>query len=117
MASLSNRTLNSAAGPLRALMVGGALVAVVLLGLRTMSSEETSFYRTHGMVPDAHTAVRLAEMVLETGHPGCGRPDAASARLQGDVWSVDATAGDRVMACRVALTRQDGQILRVEVLP
>jgi hypothetical protein len=117
MASLSDRTLTSSANPLRTLVLGGAVVALVLLGLRFMTAEETSFYRTHGMVPDAHTAVRLAQMVLESGHPGCGAPQAQTAQLQGDVWSVDARAGDGVMTCRVALDRKDGQVLRVVVLP
>jgi hypothetical protein len=114
MASLSDRTLTSSANPLRTLVLGGAVVALVLLGLRFMTAEETSFYRTHGMVPDARTAVRLAQMVVETGHKGCALPDDAAAQLEGEVWTIEGHPPGATMACRVQLDRKDGQILRVE---
>jgi hypothetical protein len=115
MTSLSNSTASSpVASPLRALLVGTALLLLVPLGLHVMTAEETSFYRAHGMVSDARTAVRLAQMVLETAHKGCALPDDAAAELQGEVWTVEGQRAGDAIACRVQLDRKDGQILRVE---
>jgi hypothetical protein len=115
MASLSDRApTNATASPLRVLGPGIALVVLVLLGLRMMTAEETSFYRTHGMVADARTAVRLAQMVADADHRGCALPNDAAAQLQGDVWTVEARPAGGAVSCRVELDRKDGQILRVE---
>jgi hypothetical protein len=115
MAALSNNSLSSPiASPRRVFLVGAALLLLVPLGLQVMTSEETSFYRTHGMVPDARTAVRLAQMVVETGHKGCALPDDAAAQLEGEVWTIEGHPPGATMACRVQLDRKDGQILRVE---
>lgn len=115
MASLSNSTLSSATvSPWRAFVVGAALMLLVPLGLQVMTTEETSFYRTHGMVPDARTAVRLAQLVAETGHPGCTLSDDAAAQLLGEVWTVEGKPADAAAACRVRLDRMDGKILGVE---
>jgi hypothetical protein len=115
MASLSNSTLSSPmVSPWRALLVGAALILLVPLGLQVMTSEETSFYRTHGMVPDARTAVRLAQLVVETGHQGCTLSDDAAAQLLGEVWTVEGKPTSAPAACRVRLDRKDGEILGVE---
>jgi len=115
MASLSDSSLpNPLASPLRALLLGTLLMLLVPLGLNIMTTEETSFYRTHGMVPDARTAVRLAQVALETGHPACTLAPDAAAELQGEVWTVEARKTDGATSCRVQLDRKDGQVLRVE---
>jgi hypothetical protein len=115
MASLSNSSLsNPISGPARALVVGAALLLLMLLGLQVMTTEETSFYRTHGMVPNARTAVRLAQLVVETGHPGCTLSDDAAAQLVGEVWTVEGKPTGAPTACRVRLDRKDGEILGVE---
>jgi hypothetical protein len=115
MASVSDHPLsNSVNSPLRALLLGAGLLLLVPVGLNVMTAEETSFYRTHGMVPDARTAVRLAQMALEAEHPGCALGDGTAARLQGEVWTVEGQRNDRAGLCRVELDRKDGRLLRVE---
>jgi hypothetical protein len=115
MPSLSNSSLSTpTASPRRALLIAVALMVLVPLGLQVMTTEETSFYRTHGMVPDARTAVRLAQLVVETGHNGCALPDDAAAQLQGEVWTIEGKLAGNATACRVRLDRKDGQILGVE---
>ena len=116
MASVSDSSLaRSAASPLRAMVVGGIVLVGIAIGLRVMTAEETSFYRTHGMVPDAHTAVRLAELVLADPRHGCTLADRPSARLDGGVWTVEAQPTEPGL-CRVLLDRKDGQVLKVEAL-
>jgi hypothetical protein len=115
MASLSNSSLASpTASPARALLLGAALLAAIPFGLQMMTAHETSFYRTHGMVADARTAVRLAQMVVEGDHRGCALPDDAAAQLQGEIWTVEARPAGGGSLCRVEIDRKDGQILRVE---
>jgi hypothetical protein len=115
MASRPNRSPSSTtANPLRVLMIGAALILMVPLGLQVMTAQETSFYRTHGMVPDARTAVRLAQMVLEADHRGCTLPNEAAAQLQGEIWTIEAQPAGNAMPCRVQIDRRDGQVLRVE---
>ena len=115
MASFSHlSSAHTLSGPARSLAVGGVALIAVLLGLHVMSTEETSFYRTHGMVPDARTAVRLAEMVLANPSHGCALVERPVARLDGEVWTVEGHAGAGGAPCRVLLDRKDGQILKIE---
>ena len=113
MASISHLTSSRALpGPSRSLAIGGVALIAVLLGLHVVSTEEISFYRTHGMVPDARTAVRLAELVLPSH--GCTLAGRPVAQLHGKVWTVEAPAADGGAACRVLLDRKDGQILKID---
>ncbi|MBI3516861.1 MAG: hypothetical protein HY060_22750 [Proteobacteria bacterium] len=115
MASLSHpSTSRTLPGPARSLAIGGVALVAVLLGLHVMSTEETSFYRTHGMVPDARTAVRLAEMVLADPSHGCVLAERPIARLQDGIWTVEGQPGSGGGPCRVLLDRKDGQILKIE---
>jgi hypothetical protein len=117
MAFISNHSLpTSLASPVRSLIMGAFALLAVATGLQVVTTEETSFYRTHGMVPDERTAIRLGQMVL-AGHHGkvCGSERAA--QLQGDVWLVETRQPDNpngAGSCRVLLDRKDGQVLRVE---
>jgi hypothetical protein len=66
------------------------------------------------MVPDARTAVRLAEMVLADPSHGCPLASRPVARLQGSVWTVEGRSSADAASCRVVLDRKDGQILKIE---
>jgi hypothetical protein len=116
MAFISNQSLPSIASPVRALIVGAFALLAVATGLQVVTTEEKSFYRTHGMVPDARTAIRLGQMVLASHHgQSCGSERVA--RLDGAVWSVETSqpgSPNGVGTCRVLLDRKDGQVLRVE---
>jgi hypothetical protein len=116
MAFITNQSLPSIASPVRALIVGAGALLAVATGLNVMTTEETSFYRTHGMVPDQRTALRLGQMVLAANNGRtCGSE--RTARLAGDVWTVEAQqpgSPNGAGTCRVLLDRKDGQVLRVE---
>ncbi len=117
MASISDISPSRASGsPLRALVIGAAALTVVAIGLRVMATEESSFYRSHGMVPDARTAVRLAGLVLADPSHGCAGAGAQTAHLAGEVWTVEARPDGKTGLCRVELGRRDGQVLKVETL-
>jgi hypothetical protein len=116
MAFITNQSLPSIARPVRALIGGAFALLAIATGLNVVTTEETSFYRTHGMVPDQRTALRLGQMVLAGNHgQGCGSQHAA--RLTGDVWTVETSqpgSPNGAGACRVLIDRKDGQVLRVE---
>ena len=115
MASLSHLNVSRALpSPIRSLALGAVALIGIAVGLQVMSSEETSFYRTHGMVPDARTAVRLAEMVLADPSHGCPLASRPVARLDGAVWTVQGEAQSGMPACRVLLDRKDGKVLKIE---
>ncbi|HUA55739.1 MAG TPA: hypothetical protein VMB81_26375 [Candidatus Sulfotelmatobacter sp.] len=109
MASLSDTSLTST-GALRSLVIGGTALVLVAIGLRVLTTQETSFYRSH-MVPDERTAIRLAELVLGDPARGCVFASAPTARLDGDVWIVEGQPASHHGMCRVELARKDGQIL------
>jgi len=110
MASLSDSTLSST-GALRSLIIGGAALVLVAVGLKVITAQESSFYRSHGMVPDERTAIRLAELVLGDPSRDCVLASAPSARLDGDVWIVEGEPASHHGMCRVELSRKDGQVL------
>src|SRR5258708_255463 len=119
MASISQQQLSKTfAPPSRPLVLAALLAALLPVGLSMMTAEETSFYRKNGMVPNARTAVRLAQMVLDAT-PGdrCVVDGSKSASLTGDVWTIQAVQQNGGGLCRVQLDRKDGQILRVEARP
>jgi len=114
MASLSNRSLAAPiASPMRAALIGVALLLAVPLGLRVMTSQETSFYRSNGMVPDARTAVRLARVALEPVQHSCATAREATAQLDGETWIVEMRP-EIGAGCRVQLDRHDGQLFRID---
>lgn len=115
MALLSDIPLSRSLGtPIRALASGAIALLLIALGLQVITAEETSFYRSHGMVPDARTATRLAELVLADHSHGCPLAGPPSARLDGEVWIVEGTPAGGAGVCRVQFARKDGQILKVE---
>jgi hypothetical protein len=115
MASVSDTSLARSLGtPLRALASGALALLLIAVGLQVITAEETSFYRSHGMVPDARTATRLAELVLADHSHGCPLAGAPIARLDGEVWTVEGQPAGGAGLCRVLLTRKDGQVLKVE---
>ena len=117
MASLSHLSVSSALpSPIRSLAVGALALIAVAVGLQVMTSEESSFYRTHGMVPDARTAVRLAELVLADPANGCVAAGQPVARLDGAVWTIETESRIGIAPCRVRLDRKDGRILKIETV-
>src|SRR3954462_3025603 len=113
MAFITNQSLPSLASPVRALILGAGALLAVATGLNVMTTEETSFYRTHGMVPDQRTALRLGQMVLAANN---GRTCGAerTARLAGAVGTGEPQQPDTRNspgACRVLIDRKDGQVL------
>lgn len=116
MAYVSNTGSSSLASPVRSLIVGAFALLAIATGVQVITTEETKLYRTHGMVQDERTALRLGQMVLAAHHgQGCGSERAA--RLHGDVWAIETkhpNSPNGAGACRVLLDRKDGQILRVE---
>ena len=115
MASLSHLSVSTALpSPIRSLAAGAIALIAIAAGLQVMTSEETSFYRTHGMVPDARTAVRLGELVLADPAHGCAAAGQPVARLNGAVWTIQADSQAGLGPCRVLLDRKDGKILKIE---
>jgi hypothetical protein len=100
--------------PVRSLVSGAVALGLVAVGLQAITAEETSFYRSHAMVPDARTATRLAELVLADHAQGCPLAGAPTARLDGDVWTVEGQPEGGTGVCRVLLARKDGQVLKVD---
>lgn len=115
MASLSDSSL-STTGALRSLLIGGTALVLVAVGLKILTAHESSFYRSHGLVPDERTAVRLAELALGDPSRGCILASTPIARLDGEVWIVEGEAASHQGVCRVELGRKDGQILEAGAL-
>jgi hypothetical protein len=120
MASTIQQQLSKsfAAPPSRPLVLAVLLAALLPVALSMITAEETNFYRKNGMVPNARTAARLAQMVLDAT-PGdrCVVDGSKSASLTGEVWTVQAIQQNGGGLCRVQLDRKDGQILKVEARP
>jgi hypothetical protein len=102
-------------------------VAVALIVPLTISQGQTVQQKAHenwpagGYVPDAATAVKIAEAVLVPvfGEQKISSERPFTAKLEGDVWTVDGTlycADGKIGLCpggtaRVRLSKNDGRIL------
>jgi hypothetical protein len=111
---LDSSAPRSLTSPMRSLVAGAGALLLIAIGLQVLTAEETSFYRSHGMVPDARTAVRLAQLVLADHREGCALAGAPAARLDGEVWTVEGWPQSGLGVCRVLLSRRDGQVLKIE---
>jgi NTF2 fold immunity protein len=95
-------------------------LATSLVAGHSQSQPETSFKPKNGFVPDAATAVRIAEAVLI---PVYGEKKILSERpfnasLQGDVWTVAGTLHCGAPRCdggsaEVKISKSSGQILNM----
>jgi hypothetical protein len=117
MASLTQRSASDTSQT-RSLLLGALLILLIPAGLMVMNNQEASFYRTHGLVTDERTAIRLAEMVLSTAdHRACGTDADPAATLRGNIWTVEVRPDNGAAACIVQLDRRDGQVLRIDARP
>ena len=101
-------------------VLAGSIFVMTLTLTYAQTKSQPSFKPKEGFVPNAETAVRIAEAVLV---PVYGEKLILSERpfhatLEGDVWTVDGTLHCRAPQCdggtaRVEIAKSSGQILNM----